>query len=61
MLEQLLILLLKSNLSLNSTFNGIEFRNVALIVFLIIFTCLSYVLVKLMRKNQVTAQKKVTR
>lgn len=59
MLEQMLILLLKSNDSLNPTFNGMEFHNVALIVFIIIFACLSYVLCKLMRKNRVIEEKEI--
>lgn len=59
MLEQLLILLLKSNHSLNPTFSRMEFHNVALIVFIIIFACLSYVLCKLIRKSRVTEQKEI--
>lgn len=50
MLEQLLRLL-QSNYSLSATFTGLEFWNVALVVFLIIFTCLSYVLVRLKKKD----------
>lgn len=50
MLEQLLRLL-QSNYSLYVTFTGLEFWNVALVVFLIILTCLSYVLVRLKKKD----------
>ena len=49
MLEQLLKLL-QSNYSLYVTFTGLEFWNVALVVFLIILTCLNYVLVRLKKK-----------
>lgn len=56
MLEELLRLL-QSNYSLNAIFTGLEFCYVALIVSLIIFTCLSYVLFRLVRKDQTANQK----
>lgn len=59
MLEQLLSLL-QSNYSLTATFTGLEFWNVTLVVFLIIFTCLSYVLVMLKRKSHLANRKEDT-
>ncbi len=57
MLEQLTNYPLYQALLFNVSFQGLEFINVALIIFSLIFVCLSYVLFKLFKATHSNNQK----